>query len=189
MPPPSTWLSTSSASRSGSLRARPADADRDVGLLDRATECRERPSRRHRWRALHARNFPRGRTAASTAPTIASWSMSPAAATTSPAGRYRSAKNAADVVCARVASTVSKLPAVSRPSGCSGKSDSTDERVHEVVGRVVVHQELFEDDLALGVDVVVAERRLGEHVAEEVEAELDSARPAAGCSTRCTPSW
>ena len=39
----------------------------------------------------------------------------------------------------------------------------------DVVGRVVVHRQLFEDDLALALDVVVVERRPGEHVAEQID--------------------
>ena len=46
-----------------------------------------------------------------------------------------------------------------------------DERVHAVLGRVLVHVQLFEDDLPLGLDVVVAQRWLREHVREQVDAE------------------
>ncbi len=56
-----------------------------------------------------------------------------------------------------------------------GEERLEDERVHPVLGRVLVHVELFEDDLPLGLDVVVTERRLGEHVSQQVDAELDMA--------------
>ena len=72
-----------------------------------------------------------------------------------------------------IAVIVASLPSTSRPSGCSGKSALREQIVHEIVGRVVAHPDLFEDDLALGLDVVGAERGAPQHVGEDVERELE----------------
>ena len=61
--------------------------------------------------------------------------------------------------------------------------------VHDVVGRVLGHQQLLEDDLALGVDLVRPERRPRDDVAEQVEAEGQLRRRAGACSTPCAPAW
>ena len=45
--------------------------------------------------------------------------------------------------------------------------------VDVVLGHVEVHEDLLDDHLALGVDLVGPERRVGEHVAEDVDAEVD----------------
>ena len=45
--------------------------------------------------------------------------------------------------------------------------------VHEVGGLVLVHEDLLEDHLALGLDLVGAERRRPHDVGEDVEAELE----------------
>ncbi len=42
----------------------------------------------------------------------------------------------------------------------------------DVVGRVVVHGQFLQDDLALTVHIVVAQRRPDEHVTEQLDAEL-----------------
>ncbi len=41
----------------------------------------------------------------------------------------------------------------------------------DIVGRVVVHRQLFEDHQALAVDVGLAQRRPDQHIAEQVDAE------------------
>jgi hypothetical protein len=48
--------------------------------------------------------------------------------------------------------------------------------VGDVFGAVVVHRQLVEDDLTLALDIVVAQRRVGEHVAEQLDAEADVTR-------------
>ena len=71
--------------------------------------------------------------------------------------------------------------ALARPSPARAGGPGTatlDEGVDPVVGGVLVHGELFEDDLALALHVVVAQRRRREHVAEELEAR--GRRPTAG---------
>ena len=70
-----------------------------------------------------------------------------------------------------IASTVSALPRCLPPERVLGEQRLEQQGVHPVVGRVLVHGELFEDDLALGFDVVVTERRTREHVGEQVETE------------------
>ena len=63
------------------------------------------------------------------------------------------------------------VPSVSRPSGWSGKSAAC-QRSRRQVGRLVgVHQDLVEDDRALGLDVVGPQRRLPHDVAQDVEPE------------------
>ena len=52
-----------------------------------------------------------------------------------------------------------------------GEQTGSEVAVHDVFGTVVVHRQLFEDHLALGLDVAVAQRRAAEHVAEHVEPE------------------
>ncbi len=46
-----------------------------------------------------------------------------------------------------------------------------EETLDDVVGTVVIHGDLFEDHLPLGVDVAGAQRWVGEHVTEEVDAD------------------
>ena len=45
--------------------------------------------------------------------------------------------------------------------------------MHEIVGRVVAHPDLFEDDLPLRLDVVGPERRAPQHVGEDLERGLE----------------
>ena len=63
--------------------------------------------------------------------------------------------------------------------------------LRRVVGGLVgVHQDLVEDDLALGVDVVDAAAPARVMMSpEDVEPEREVARPGAGCRTPCTPWW
>ena len=61
--------------------------------------------------------------------------------------------------------------------------------VHDVVGGVLVHEDLLEDDLALGVDLGRAERRCPDHVDEQVEAEGQVTGRQAGVVARCAPGW
>ena len=49
---------------------------------------------------------------------------------------------------------VSAEPITGRPSASPGNDDLADQVVHEVVGRVVVHRDLLEHDLALGIEIV-----------------------------------
>ncbi len=50
-----------------------------------------------------------------------------------------------------------------------GEQCRREQLVHDVVGRVVAHADLFEDDLPLGFHVGGTERGLPEHVGEDVE--------------------
>ena len=54
-----------------------------------------------------------------------------------------------------------------------GKDRAREQVVDEVVGRVVAHPDLFEDDPPLRLDVVDAERRVPQHVGEDVERGLE----------------
>ena len=56
--------------------------------------------------------------------------------------------------------------------------------VHQVGRLVLVHVDLFEDDLALGLDLVRAERRRPHDVAEDVEAQLEVLVDQAGVEGR-----
>ena len=51
--------------------------------------------------------------------------------------------------------------------------------MHAVLGHVEVHEDLLEDDLPLGVDLVGAQGRRREHVGEDVEPDI-----ARACGTR-----
>jgi len=71
-----------------------------------------------------------------------------------------------------------------RGDGLDGPGDRTSERgvlpeglgreqvVHHVVGVVVVHRDLVEDDVALGVDVLGGDQGVGDHVAEHVHRQV-----------------
>src|SRR3954447_23156407 len=48
--------------------------------------------------------------------------------------------------------------------------------MHLVVGRVFRHGQLFEDDVAFGVDLVRPQRRFGQDLAEQLETELEVVR-------------
>ena len=54
-----------------------------------------------------------------------------------------------------------------------GEVRAREQVVHEIVGRVVAHPDLFEDHLALRLDVVGTERRAPQHVGEDVDRELE----------------
>lgn len=60
--------------------------------------------------------------------------------------------------------------------------------VHAVARVVLRHRDLFEDDTALGVDVVLEDQRSGEHVADHVDGErqvgVEHARVVAGVLLR-----
>ena len=74
------------------------------------------------------------------------------------------------------------LVAGQRVDGLDGAEDRAAERgvaeqrggeqvVHLVAGVVLGHGDLFEDDAALGVDVLLADQRAGEHVADHVDGQ------------------
>ena len=69
-----------------------------------------------------------------------------------------------------------------------GEQGLEEHLVHEVGGLVGVHQDLLEDHLALGLDLVGPEGRLPHDVGEDVEAELEVLRQHAR-RTPCTPWW
>ena len=59
------------------------------------------------------------------------------------------------------------------PEGVAGEHGLGEQLLDDVGGLVAVHEDLFEDHLALGVDLFGPQRRPAEDVAEDVEAELD----------------
>jgi hypothetical protein len=149
-----------------------ANADGDVGLVDRATERRERTRGRHRWHALGRRNLPRR-------PEPRVDGTDDRVVLDEPGRGHHIGRRA--VPLGEERTDVRCREALDRVEAARGLAAQwvlreerlEDERVHAVLGRVFVHVQLFEDDLPLGLDVVVAERRLGEHVGEHVDAELD----------------
>ena len=76
-----------------------------------------------------------------------------------------------------IVSTVAMVPAVSRPSAWPGNMASAS-RQDDVLGQVVVHGQLLEDDPALVVDVPVTQGRRGQHVAEQLEGQRQLVRRA-----------
>ena len=52
-----------------------------------------------------------------------------------------------------------------------GEQLGAEQPVGDVVGRVVVHRQLLQDDQPFAVDVGVAQRRADQHVAEQIDAE------------------
>ena len=63
------------------------------------------------------------------------------------------------------------MPITGRPSACDAEDRLADQVVDELLRRVLVHRDLLEHDLALGVEVV--EERREDHVAHHVERGLD----------------
>ena len=63
------------------------------------------------------------------------------------------------------------MPITGRPSGCEPKTASRDQVVDELLRRVLVHRDLLEHDLALGLELV--EERREDHVAHHVERRLE----------------
>ena len=59
------------------------------------------------------------------------------------------------------------------PERMLGEDRAREQVVHEIVGRVVAHPDLFEDDAPFRLDVVDAERRVPQHVGEHVERGLE----------------
>ena len=69
------------------------------------------------------------------------------------------------------AEITSARPITGRPSGCVPKTASREQVVHELLRRVLVHRDLLEHDLALGVEV--GERRRVDHVRDHVQRRLE----------------
>ena len=63
------------------------------------------------------------------------------------------------------------MPITGRPSGWVPNTASRDQVVDELLRRVLVHRDLLEHDLALGVELV--EERREDHVAHHVERRLE----------------
>ncbi len=59
------------------------------------------------------------------------------------------------------------------PERVVGEQRLVAEGVHALLGLVLLEGDLLEDDLALGVDVGLAQRGCGEHVAEHAEREVE----------------
>ena len=64
---------------------------------------------------------------------------------------------------------VSGVPPMGRPSGCSPSTAAANCSCDDVARVVVVHRELFEDDAALGLELVGVEPRGGDHVGDDVD--------------------
>ena len=190
MPPPSTWLTTSRAGRSGSSRATPAVADREVGLLERAPQHVTAAARRRGGARARRRLAAAGRgKRRSTSATTASWSRAPAAATTMVAGRYQRSKNAAHVV-GRDGEHGVALARRLQPERVVREQAP----LHEGVGLVVVG--VLVEVAALRGSPGARSRRPRRAAPARVstspsdlEAEPERRRPAGACSRPCTPSW
>ena len=65
------------------------------------------------------------------------------------------------------------MPITGRPSGVRAEDRLADQVVDELLRRVLVHRDLLEHDLALGVEVVEVRRE--HHVAHHVDGGLDVA--------------
>ena len=125
--------------------------------------------------------------AVETSVSASSWSIGPATADHHRAGVVVRLEEADARRSGVIACTVSTLAGRLAPERMIGEQLRAEHAVGDVVGRVVVHRQLFEDHLALAVDVGVAQRRPGQHVAEQLDAERGVAGRQAACSTRCTP--
>ena len=86
--------------------------------------------------------------------------------------RAGSAAGRSATIWSRVSAAIdSSVPAIGRPSGESPQACVGEQVVHDVVGVVVVHRDLVEDHVALGLDVLGGEQRAGDHVAEHVDGQ------------------
>ena len=133
-PPPRTWFVTSSASRSASSRARPRKPRATWACsLRRRSTTTGWSSASGATRAGAGAGGAAGKRRATSA-TTASWSTSPATATTIADGRYQRPKNSR-TSSGVMASTDAALPAVSRPRGWSGNSASASRRWTTSSGR------------------------------------------------------
>ena len=63
------------------------------------------------------------------------------------------------------------MPITGRPERMVAEDGLGDQVVHEILRRVLVHRDLLEHDLALGVELV--EQRREDHLAHHVERGLD----------------
>ena len=154
-----------------SLVERPP-AERDVGLLGRSCSTTSgfgrRPARARAGARRPARRPPRN---ASTPSTTSSWSRRPGGGDDHVRGPVVVAEEAGDLVAGH------RLDACRRRRAPRGRADARgtrvgEQRVHLVVGRVLGHADLLEDDLALGVDLVaLAAPAARQHVAQQVESE------------------
>ena len=68
-------------------------------------------------------------------------------------------------------STVSRVPRIGRPSGWSSQKPCVKSSCTQIVGRVLDHLDLFDDDLLLALDVFGGERRIADDVGEDVDGE------------------
>src|ERR687892_383968 len=59
------------------------------------------------------------------------------------------------------------------PQRVAGEHRLRQQRVHVILGHVEVHEDLFEDHLPLGLELVGPERRVGQHVAQDVHTQPD----------------
>ena len=74
------------------------------------------------------------------------------------------------------------------PERVVGEQRLVEQRVHDVVGRVLVHEDLLEDHLALGVDLGRAEGGRADDVDQQVEPEgRGSVAGQPRVVTRCAP--
>ena len=176
MPPPSTWLATDSAQRSSSWLARLRQPRQRWACSVSSCSTTTRSAGGGRRGARSGSSPPVAAVeAGATAATTASWSRRPAAVITIVAGRYQRSKNAGDVVAGDRLDG-GHLAEHLAPERVVGEQRPRQRGVHPVLGRVEVHEDLLDDHLPLGLDLGGPERRRGEHVGEDLDAERRSAR-------------
>ena len=160
MPPPITWFSTSRASRSGSVRGSPGKPiARWACSIDRFSTASGRLGQRG-LAAGHDRGGTRGSEVRLDVGDDLLVVDQPGCgdderrrSVVLPEERSGCLRERSLRPCPRSR----RLP----PERVLGEQRLEHQGVHSIVRRVVVHGQLFEDDLALAVDVVVAERRRG----------------------------
>ena len=179
MPPPSAALSTPSAKRRSSVRARPGHAEDDVGLLGlaadqldagRAVRIARRPSRGAIGRGVaclagrRPSRRPRGPGDDLVVVDVAR------------GGDDQVRRVVVLLVEAAMRSAVQGVDGVDRAEDRAAERGVAEhgvreQVVHAVARVVLVHGDLFEDHAALGVDVRRADQRAGQHVADDVDGE------------------
>ena len=188
MPPPTTWLRTDSAHRSGSERGQRRHAEHEVGLLGRPVQ------HPHRRRPGGSRP-PAGLAVAEAAGEAGGDALDHPVVVDVAGGGHDDVAGpvvvvveAGDVVAAHGHDGVAS-PSTSRPTVWPGNSASAKSGVHEVVGRVLVHPDLFEDHLPLAVDLVGPEGRAPTRRRRGCRGPGRCSRRGCGRSRRCTPWW
>ncbi len=173
MPPPSDLVQHGEGVAVGVECGERAQPGHDVRLLRSRLEHHD-GLRGHRVIARPAGPDARSRREVGRRPVRArpSWARLPAAASTTFDGTVVRGVIGGDVVARHRGDRLLAAEHLTAER-MLGEERVGEQVVHEIVGRVVAHPDLFEDHLPLGLDVVGAEGGVPQHVGQDVERELE----------------